>query len=92
MVINFNLEGVNIMEIRINIFGYLRLFRNGAWKPQLCPYASSPEVNCGDWCPMFEEPEIRKNTGVRLQLCQVTLVAGPSDFEDLRPMAEKNSC
>ena len=72
------------IKIKINIFGYLRLFRNKTWKPQLCPFASSPEVNCGDWCPMFEEPEIRENTDVHLHLCQVTLVAEPDNFEDLR--------
>ena len=36
--------------------GILSVKRGGGFMPQVCPYSSS-NLDCGDWCPHFGEPE-----------------------------------
>jgi len=83
-----------MMKIKITQRGFLKILRGNTWKLQICPFASNgeSEIACGDWCPMFREPEVWKKSDIHLRLCQLTLAAYIEDFEDLRPMAEKNSC
>ena len=46
------------------------------YSDQLCPFGRG---NCGDWCPLFGEPERSfAGRGVKLQLCHRTL-----EFEEL---------
>ena len=41
------------MIARVNTERHLELKRSGGWHLQWCPFAS--RVNCGQWCPLFEE-------------------------------------
>jgi hypothetical protein len=45
------------MFFKINASGMLEIERKGkCCKQQYCPF--DPEgSNCGDWCPLFSEPE-----------------------------------
>ena len=43
-------------NIKIDQYGILYITRCGKWREQICPYASTTS-RCGDWCPMFREPE-----------------------------------
>jgi hypothetical protein len=73
------------MKIKISDKGALSV--DG--KQKFCPYQA--EASCGDWCPMFGEPEpyvdivtvyeegVAKST--RLSLCHTELIG---DVEDLR--------
>jgi hypothetical protein len=53
------------MKILIDNMGCLHLERAGKMKKQLCPFSvlnpNGAPPGCGDWCPMFGEPEF---TGV----------------------------
>lgn len=67
------------MKIRIDRYGQLCIERVGAMKQQSCPgpahdHAPGGGQFCGDWCPLFGEPESRLNeTGQRydqsLKIC-----------------------
>ena len=52
------------MEGIINSLGYLYIRRAGTNKAQVCPFftdiPSEPQQYCGDWCPLFEEPEFER--------------------------------
>ena len=48
------------MKIQIDAKGQLHISRNGVLKPQFCPFDVANEATqakCGDWCPLFGEPE-----------------------------------
>lgn len=51
------------MEGKINKDGHLEILRGENFTSQYCPYNPYGEcskncmTNCGDWCPLFEEPE-----------------------------------
>jgi len=48
------------MKGKITEFGCFDIERAGKLKPQYCPYTSwdaEPSNSCGDWCPLFGEPE-----------------------------------
>ena len=47
------------MEILINSSGYLMIKRAGIYQEQRCPY--STDKSCGDWCPLFGEPNYFKD-------------------------------
>ena len=78
------------MKIKISEMGVLELERKANFKIQSCPYGSGGEY-CGDWCPMFGEPEpyvdivtvyeggVAKSN--KLSLCHAELIG---DVEDLR--------
>lgn len=70
------------MKIKIDDKGRLWIKRADKFKEQSCPFNNHPaydKADCGDWCPLFGEPE--HNFGERaisgtLQLCKIWL-----DFE-----------
>ena len=47
------------MNAKIDESGYLLIARPTRLNPQYCPYNPDPETDrhCGDWCPLFGEPE-----------------------------------
>jgi len=45
-----------MMKGKINMYGFLAVERAGSMNKQGCPHGSGAE-NCGDWCPLFGEPE-----------------------------------
>ncbi len=45
------------MKIKINKDGSLEIERAGRGRKQYCPFVLEA-VDCGDWCPLFGEPEI----------------------------------
>ena len=50
------------MKIKINAAGKLNIERAGGMKEQICPFDVTegtvrPPYPCGDWCPLFGEPE-----------------------------------
>jgi hypothetical protein len=42
------------MNIKINKLGNLEIERAGKFQSQGCPHKGG---NCGDWCPLFGEPQ-----------------------------------
>jgi hypothetical protein len=61
------------MEIKINVDGMLFIKRAGKWKKQCCSkHLGNP---CGDWCPLFGEPdyEVGVQQPNRLDLCESIL-------------------
>ena len=69
------------MKGKIDKDGYPYIERAGKMKRQDC--ANRP-VYCGDWCPLFGEPERVPNTVemMSIDLCKVTL--NFTDFTDER--------
>jgi len=75
------------MKAKINKSGFLEIKRKGKYKLQFCPFTFSSDFSaenrvCGDWCPLFGEPEsillfdsIEGKTKQvwQLQLCHKTL-------------------
>ena len=61
------------MEIKINKEGLLMIKRRGTFVRQCCP--RDPDgAKCGDWCPLFGEPETRAyaraiNDHISLSIC-----------------------
>lgn len=78
------------MKGKINKLGRLEIQRGGKWKCQHCPYMEyydSVPADCGDWCPMFGEPDSgRWKDKVMLQICNGTLWFDA--FNDERAMKE----
>lgn len=84
------------MKGKIDITGTLRIVRGNLDRSQICPFDVEPNPQkggCGDWCPLFGEPEtILPNDSthaddlvrVHLQLCHKTLIFLVADFEDQR--------
>jgi hypothetical protein len=65
------------MNIKINRCGKLEIERGVIFKTQRCP--NIKEYECGDWCPLFGEPETHKNEEGEwdtLYLCKAVLSAG----------------
>jgi hypothetical protein len=44
------------MKIKIDEFGSLWIKRGNMMKSTSCPH-SAATVSCGDWCPLFGEPD-----------------------------------
>jgi hypothetical protein len=74
------------MKGKIDNRGSLYIERGGVIKRQFCPYAGIPDnVDCGDWCPLFGEPEESiDNKLFYLDICRETLLVFDS-FTDERP-------
>jgi hypothetical protein len=73
------------MKITINKCGDLEIWRHGKFKMQWCPRVGGRQ--CGDWCPLFGEPEKIiniDNNGIKLSLCEVDLRCGIEEFQDGR--------
>lgn len=62
--------------------GHIMLDRGyGGFKPTLCPYNNRRP--CGDWCPLFGEPEIMSDgTQASLKICQKVFIF--DEFQDNR--------
>lgn len=83
-----------MLEGMINENGFLFIKRNGDMKDQKCPYSSTQGegfANCGDWCPLFDEPYKQASVPASfacsrgyhaLDLCNKKLLF--SEFEDRR--------
>ena len=70
------------MKIQIDENGWLLLERAGGLKNQYCP--KQPEDSyCGDWCPLFGEPELKGNI-ICISLCERNISCKEEDFVDLR--------
>ncbi len=52
--------------------GLLLICRKGAYIQQECPLMSTSGIECGDWCPHFQEPLEISSSTIQLQLCQKT--------------------
>jgi len=85
------------MKVRIDEQGNLwfeRGTRKKQWKAQTCPFDSNP-IPCGDWCPLFQEPQLVTSEVEGdgkywvLHLCKAWYAISPEDFEDLRGEEEK---
>jgi len=74
------------MQGKIDKNGHLFIRRKNTIKEQLCPFYSAKSLtgqNCGDWCPLFEEPErgYKINADLldenkkpfKINICQTTL-------------------
>ncbi|MGA1846872.1 hypothetical protein [Deferribacter abyssi] len=65
------------MIAKIDEYGKLYLERAGKLKSQFCPFVSTPEnmtVECGDWCPFFEEPiKVPDNKVTAIFTCKRTI-------------------
>ena len=78
------------MKAKINKNGFLEIERAGEFKPQGCPFRSTLNFrNCGDWCPLFEEPfsfkdKVREEDMIRIKFCQSTIFLDKEDFTDER--------
>jgi len=70
------------MRIQINENGRLLLERAGWLKTQYCP-KQAEAISCGDWCPLFGEPELKGNI-ICISLCEKEICCKEKDFEDLR--------
>jgi hypothetical protein len=70
------------MKIKINAAGFLHIRRPDEWQEQTCPVCETP---CGDWCPLFGEPEVSEMDYVVLEICQGRqLWCSAKDFVDER--------
>jgi hypothetical protein len=53
--------------------GFLKIERNGGYKHQDCPFTVKGRW-CGDWCPLFEEPNLYMDTSAWvLSICHTIL-------------------
>ena len=75
------------MRIEISENGYLWLERAGTMKRQDCHYR---DARCGDWCPLFGEPEQTRygSTIVHLGCGYHTYIEGTITDKRKRPEME----
>lgn len=74
------------MKIQITSSGCLRIERKGIIRDVYC-YHQPGQVRCGDWCPLFQEPEVYdflEVNRVKLILCNITFGVEVQNFEDMR--------
>ena len=87
----------SINGVKINGRGALCLSRRGHLQKMLCPRATSEietGIECGDWCPLFGEPEIEglgvvssdvmEVKTVSLKICEREFVVDAENFADER--------
>ena len=73
------------MKGKIERNGYLYIFRPGVgFKYQSCPYDAGQHgpSGCGDWCPLFGEPQGAPDDLRTLRLCHTNLMF--DEFTDER--------
>ena len=75
------------MKAQIDKDGALWIERGGVLKETGCPYDNPPDsglgsASCGDWCPLFGEPETQNDGGGFVQLCRRLLTF--DEFTDER--------
>lgn len=61
----------------------LLIERKGNWKAAWCIKSDAEGVCCGDWCPLFDEPEY-DNDEVVLRICSRGFEINKNDFVDER--------
>ena len=49
------------MKGKIDEHGFLHIYRKNDYKIQCCPFDMKIGSICGDWCPLFSEPEKIRN-------------------------------
>ena len=78
------------MKIKRDKNGVLEIERGGRFEPQTCPFDQlKPPNYCGDWCPLFGEPEpymvtvnpniwpsMEERRGDMLRICQGRVLVG----------------
>lgn len=74
------------MKGRIDKDGHLEIYRQNRYIHQYCPFATigtghrnNPE--CGDWCPLFSEPDI---DGKYMQIIEGNTITINSSFLGIR--------
>ena len=82
------------MKIRIDKDGLLQLERAGKMASQSCPHQQGTikhAIACGDWCPLFTEPQKYRDDAfddkpmtVSLVLCKNIWEVAIEDFTDER--------
>jgi hypothetical protein len=76
------------VKVKIDKNGWLQIKRKKKLKPQYCPFTPGDEEPCGDWCPLFNEPEQcredRPKPEIYLCICHTDFIVEIQDFEDLR--------
>lgn len=70
------------MKGEINMYGALSIERAGKMRYQDCPHQQGEDNGCGDWCPMFREPEVIGPMLNKIEICNNTLFF--NKFEDKR--------
>jgi hypothetical protein len=80
------------MKAVIDRSGYLRLKRPYSRQGKrpgrsACPFALQSLKACGDWCPLFGEPEKLSDGRISLPLCTRTLVLNEF-FDEREPRKE----
>ena len=63
------------MKAKLDKDGYFLIARNKDYKQQHCPFFSADgwSDRCGDWCPLFGEPQDNEYLGTKstkLTICQ----------------------
>ena len=80
-----------MMKGYINNNGFLIIYRKNKDRGLYCPYTYDYDIWCGDWCPLFGEPEKEERSGspygqkieiTKLSLCKKILEF--TEFKDER--------
>jgi hypothetical protein len=67
------------MKIKISTNGFLLIKRATEFKKQLCPrqkITGTGDIKCGDWCPLFGDPENTTDKRRKIELQTLTLCHG----------------
>jgi len=62
------------MNGAISKYGYLKIERTGKMALQLCPLREG--TPCGDWCPLFGEPDYGLGSGQSWTPCRIAICQG----------------
>jgi len=65
------------MNIKINKLGNLEIERAGKFKVQYCPHSAT--MLCGDWCPLFGEPQPIKDGKKKWEMLNICRRVIPTD-------------
>jgi len=86
----FGIKGIK-MKGKIDEQGFLYIYRKNDYKIQCCPFDVKIGSICGDWCPLFSEPEKIRN-GLK-EYWKIDICNGKSlifeEFKDERKNEEK---
>jgi len=67
------------MKIKINTNGILLIKRDQEFKQQLCcrqKITGTGDIKCGDWCPLFGEPQATTDKRRKIEMQTMTLCHG----------------
>ena len=80
----------------LNTEGLLTIERGGTMRKQYCPYDEQGR-ECGDWCPLFDEPREVSGSQTNITICNNATLSfhsfvdnrdGAASDEDLIPFTE----